>query len=133
VTRFSAVALVALVLVALLVAAAGARTVKPALRVTQSFVGSVHYIEGSIGYVRIENHAGRRLSQKTFRNTAELRFALLPGSYRLVSFQRPCDGNCGYLDPPTDRCARVFRVRAHESVSARVLVSPGSGCTIELS
>jgi hypothetical protein len=123
----------ALVLAAFLASAAGARTVKPTLRVTQTFVGSVHYTEGSIGYVRIETRAGRPLAQKTFRNAPELRFALMPGVYRLVSFQRPCDGNCGNLDPPTDRCARLFRVRTPESVSARVRVSPGSGCNIELS
>ena len=31
---------------------------------------------------------------------------LSPGRYRVISYQRPCDGNCGLLDPPTDRCAR---------------------------
>lgn len=127
------VATILIACVALVVSAAGARTVKPTLRVTQSFVGSVLYIEGSIGYVRIQNRAGRTLVQKTFRNAKELRFALMPGKYRLVSFQRPCDGNCSYLDPPTDRCARAFRVQAKEAVAARILVSPGSGCTVELS
>ena len=33
------------------------------------------------------------------RKTVETTVRLEPGSYRLVSFQRPCDGNCGYLDP----------------------------------
>jgi hypothetical protein len=127
------IGLIALAVGALLTATAGARTVKPTLRVTQSFVGSVFYVEGSIGYVRIQNRPGRTLVQKTFRAAKELRFALMPGSYRLVSFQRPCDGNCGYLDPPTDRCARAFRVRAKDTVAARILVSPGSGCTVQLS
>lgn len=115
---------------AALAASAAAGTAKPTLRVTQAFVGSVHYVEGSIGYVRIQSRAGRTLAEKTFRTSSELRFALMPGTYRLVSFQRPCDGNCGYLDPPTDRCGRLLRVHAHVTVSAQVLVSPGSGCTI---
>ena len=35
--------------------------------------------------------------------------ALAPGRYRLQSWQRDCDGNCGRLGPPTDRCSRWFR------------------------
>jgi hypothetical protein len=124
-------ALLAVVVLAAVVASvAAARSQNPPLKVTQKFL-SCCYVEGSIGYIQIVNRAGRRIAQKTFRGaTKELRFALMPGRYRMTSFQRPCDGNCSYLDPPTDRCSRSFRIEARVPVTATVLVSPGSGCRI---
>ena len=114
-------------------AGAAAKAAKPVLRVTQEFVGSQFYIEGSVGYVRIRSRAGRLVASNTFAGgRKELRFRLRPGVYRMVSFQRPCDGNCGYLDPPTDRCSRPIRIRRMKSVSARIEVSPANGCVIRL-
>ncbi|HTS74251.1 MAG TPA: hypothetical protein VMG74_11120 [Gaiellaceae bacterium] len=52
------------------------------------------------------------------------------GSYRLVSFQRTCDGNCHVLDPSSDECSRAFSVRADETVTATVRVTFGTGCLI---
>ena len=93
--------------------------------------GSV-YIEGSYSYVRVEQDEknvvqvrlkGRKVPEATVR--------LEPGSYRLVSFQRPCDGNCGYLDPPTDQCRSEIEAKAGVLVEATVRLSPGEGCTID--
>jgi hypothetical protein len=122
----------AAVLAAALAAGASAGPPKANLHVTQTLVGTQLYIEGSIGYVRIRNAPGRMIAAKTFRTARRLDFALPPGRYRLISFQRPCDGNCSYLDPPTDRCARPFQVRRRGSVDATVLLSPGAGCRIRL-
>jgi hypothetical protein len=122
----------ALVLGGMLVAAAGAQTERPALRVTQEFVGSQLYMEGSIGYIQIKKRTGRVVASGTFREARELRFRLAPGRYRVVSFQRPCDGNCSYLDPPTDRCSRALVIRRRHPVAAKVEISPGNGCTIRL-
>ena len=123
----------AAVLAVALAAGAAAQTEKPVLRITEKFVGAQFYIEGSIGYVRIRSKAGRLVASNTFAGgRRELRFKLRPGVYRLVSFQRPCDGNCGYLDPPTDRCSRLIRIRRMESLSVRIEISPGNGCTIRL-
>ena len=47
------------------------------------------------------------------------------GLYRVESFQRPCDGNCSLLDPPTDRCSRRVRVYAGESARVRIVTRPG--------
>ena len=33
-----------------------------------------------------------------------------PGHYVLRVWQRPCDGNCGYLDPPTGKATAEFDV-----------------------
>ena len=121
------------VLAAVIASVASAGSQKPALKVTQKFIGSVHYVEGSIGYIRIKSPAGRRVAQKTFSGaTKQLRFTLAPGRYRVVSFQRPCDGNCSLLDPPTDRCSTAVQIRAGATVSATVVVTPGQGCRIRL-
>ena len=61
----------AAVLAVALAAGAAARTEKPALRVTEKFVGSQFYIEGSIGYVRIRSRAGRLVASNTFAGGRE--------------------------------------------------------------
>jgi hypothetical protein len=132
VRTFAAVAALAALLA--VGAAAHNETKRGHLRVSERLVGGLDpYIEGSIGYVRIRTRAGKLVASGKFSLARRpLRFALRPGTYRLFSFQRPCDGNCGFLDPPTDRCSRLFRVRAREAVSATILLSPGKGCTIRL-
>ena len=69
-------------------------------------MGGSLYIEGSYSYVRVEQDEQKvvRVRLKG-RKTLETKVLLQPGFYRLVSFQRPCDGNCGLLDPPTDQCS----------------------------
>ena len=102
------------------------------LHVRQEWVGGSLYIEGSYSYVRVEQD-GKKVVQVRLkgRKALEATLRLEPGSYRLISFQRPCDGNCGYLDPPTDRCSREFEARAERLIEATVRLSPGKGCTIE--
>jgi len=63
--------------------------------------------------------------------TLETTLRLEPGSYRVISFQRPCDGNCGYLDSPTDKCSRKIEAKADGLIEATVRLSPGEGCTID--
>lgn len=45
---------------------------------------------------------------------------------------RPCAGNCGALDPSTDRCGERFSLEEDETLIATVTASPGQRCTIEL-
>jgi hypothetical protein len=99
------------------------------------------YFEGSYSYVRVESLAGEKVIEKRFlegEKLGPLRFLstttvrLAPGSYRLVSFQRPCSGNCGLLDPPTDKCSREMVVAPDRSVEATITVRPGEGCSVEV-
>jgi len=53
-----------------------------------------------------------------------------PGGYRLVSWQRICDANCGNLDLPSDQCARSFTLRQGEQLHVAIRVSSASGCVI---
>ena len=98
------------------------------------------YTEGSYSYIRVVRPDGEELVEEQvdeerdcseFECVSEVVFRLDPGEYRFVSFQRPCDGNCGFLDPPTDRCARFIGVVAGEALDAIVTVRPGDGCKIE--
>jgi hypothetical protein len=99
--------------------------------VTQTLKPGSLYIEGSFSYLRAEQDGREVAKVKLEDSQAALRLA--PGSYRLVSFQRPCDGNCGILDPPTDQCDLPVEVRPEEVITATITLSPGKGCTIELS
>ena len=89
------------------------------------------YVEGSISYVRVRDASGDTVVR---RRTAAARFRMVrklpPGRYRVVSYQRPCDGNCGFLDPPVDRCSRRVRIRSGGLTSVRVTLRPGRGCTM---
>ena len=88
-------------------------------------------IEGAYSYARVER-GGRTIVQARLSEAVIPRAAIRldPGSYRLVSFQRTCDGNCHVLDPPSDQCRRAFSVRADETVTATVRVTFGTGCLI---
>jgi hypothetical protein len=102
------------------------------LHVRQEWVSGGLYVEGSYSYVRLEQGERRvvqvRLSDERIPRAT---IRLDPGMYRLVSFQRPCDGNCGTLDPPTDKCSRALDVKADAELHTLVQLTPGKGCTIE--
>jgi hypothetical protein len=55
---------------------------------------------------------------------------LRSGAYRLVSWQRTCDANCGNLDPPSDRCARPITVKPQQKLNVTIRVNFASGCVI---
>src|SRR5215208_7226697 len=90
------------------------------------------YIEGSVSYLHLK-HGGRVVLRRSGSGRIRTRLKPHAGLYRVVSYQRPCDGNCSRLDPPTDRCSKRVRVYGGESSAARVVTRPGSGCTIRVS
>ena len=102
------------------------------LHVRQEWAGGGLYVEGSYSYVRVQQSKRsivqvRLTGEKVPRGTIRLE----PGSYRLVSFQRPCEGNCGMLDPATDQCSRIIEVESSAEIRTVVRLSPGEGCQIE--
>jgi hypothetical protein len=106
-------------------AAAPSATLKVAHKVDTS---GPMYIEGAIYYLRTER-LGRAVTRKLGATTT---IRLAPGRYRLRSWARPCDGNCGYLDPPTDRCSAGVRVRAGRTTRIRITARAGAPCRIAL-
>jgi hypothetical protein len=128
------------VLLTLLAAGCGAAEEQPAasdgdavLVVRQTFVGGALYVEGAYSYARVEAASGGQADEQRLSGDGleqSTTFRLAGGAYRLFSWQRPCDGNCSYLDPPTDRCDAPFSVEPGTALTAIVTVSPGRGCSI---
>lgn len=87
------------------------------------------YVEGSVSYVRVRSSGGRQVVGRRVRKPRfRMQRRLAPGRYRVISYQRPCEGNCGLLDPPTDRCARPVRILSGGLTEVAVRVRPGRGC-----
>ena len=89
------------------------------------------YIEGSVSYLRLK-HGGRVVARRSGSGPIHTRLHPHDGLYRVVSYQRPCDGNCSRLDPPTDRCSKRVRVYAGETSAVRAVARPGHGCKIRV-
>jgi hypothetical protein len=92
------------------------------------------YTEGSLAFLRLERvDTGEVLARGRAGNGADgeplFDSVVAPGRYRLVSHQRPCDGNCGYLDPPVDGCETTVSVGPGESLTATVIPARG-GCSV---
>jgi hypothetical protein len=90
------------------------------------------YIEGSVSYLHLR-HKGRVVLRRSKFGAMNVRLHPRAGLYRIVSFQRPCDGNCSTLDPPTDRCSERVRVYERERSTVHAVTRPGRGCTIRVS
>jgi hypothetical protein len=87
------------------------------------------YVEGAVSYVRVRASGGRVVVARRVRKPRfRMKRRLAPGRYRVTSYQRPCDGNCRLLDPPTDRCARPVRILSGGLTEVGVRVRPGRGC-----
>ena len=94
------------------------------------------YIEGSVSFLRVTRGAdvlvdgpvtdgvSVRGREPVFSRAVE------PGEYHVVSYQRPCDGNCSFLDPPTDRCEKTVRVPSGETLFATIVLAREGGCAI---
>jgi hypothetical protein len=102
------------------------------VKITQVKVGDAIPIEGALSYIRIEREAGGALTERQLPTSDHLTLSVPSGTYRLMSWQRFCDGNCGYLDPPSNRCALPFTLRAGEEIEVEIRVNFASGCVIVL-
>jgi hypothetical protein len=85
--------------------------------------------EGAYSYVRVENNEGDKVAEERLRDE-KTTITLDPGAYRMISYQRTCDGSCGSLDAASDHCAESFVVDQGQAIRASVRVTYGSGCTI---
>lgn len=102
--------------------------VRAVLEVEQRFERGAVYVEGALSYVAVDGPTSeeRRLEH----GRAEIELA--PGRYELRSWQRPCDGNCDSLDPPTDECSAKFEAHDGARLRASIVVRPGEGCSIDM-
>jgi hypothetical protein len=90
------------------------------------------YIEGQRSYLIVRDEDGHVVAKRAFYDSRlqhpPIDVRLAPGRYVVTSYQRPCDGNCGYLDPPTDRCRATITLAANDDVVMTVEFAPGQGC-----
>ncbi len=118
-------------MVAFLALPAGADATRGTLDFRQAFAkGARVYREGTVSFLRVRNAAGEVVVRRRVRHRPRFHMSrkLRPGRYRVISYQRPCDGNCRLLDPPTDRCARPIRILSAGLTEAAVRVRPGRRC-----
>jgi hypothetical protein len=101
------------------------------LRIVETNVpGAPIPIEGEFSYVRVSGEDGGSVAERRLDPGDALHLSLAAGSYTLSVWHRTCDGNCGYLDPPSDRCEETLVLRAHEVTSLTIENTPGSPCQI---
>ena len=84
-------------------AAGNASSAPSGVRVRISNEMTRFYIEGYVSFAKLDHTRARRV------HGSSLVLPAGPGRHVLHVFVRPCDGNCSYLDPPTQRCAAVVR------------------------
>ena len=112
-------------------ATAGAVAGTGQLRITQVRMGTAMPTEGALSYIRLERTGGATVTER-LPDSGRLTLTVPPGAYRLMSWQRTCDANCGHLDPPSSRCARPFTLRKGERLQAVIRVGFVSRCVIVL-
>jgi hypothetical protein len=120
------------VVLALAPAGAGSQDGRGTLTLSQRLdVSGGPYIEGSVSYLRVRNRRGV-VYRRSRPGTIEARLRPRAGLYRVVTFQRPCAGNCSKLDAPVDRCSRRVRVYAGETSRVSSVTRPGEGCRMRV-
>jgi hypothetical protein len=97
------------------------------------------YREGAMSYVIVHQVGNDHATSRVSRLLAPLDPTLLfqaeldPGVYQIGSFQRPCDGNCDFLDAPVDQCnSGPIELQAGAVVNLLVSVVPFGGCTYSI-
>ena len=102
------------------------------MRITEARVpGSPVPIEGEISYVRVRRAGGATIANTVLSYAGDpLRLRVGSGRYTVSIWHRTCDGNCGVLDPASDRCETVVAVRSNTKVLVEIQNSPGSPCRI---
>jgi hypothetical protein len=98
------------------------------LVVHKALAGSPVFIEGSLTRLRITAPDGRRIDAGptgTSLGAPLFERALPAGAYTVRAVERPCDGNCGYLDPPvpSTRCSVDVRVRPGRATHVDIVLA----------
>jgi hypothetical protein len=102
------------------------------LAIRQVRVGDTIPIEGAVSFIRVKRPSGTVVLTRRLPASDRLTLRLRPGRYRLVSWQRTCDANCGTLDPPSDRCSRALTLRPGARLHATIRINFATGCVIRL-
>src|SRR5262245_34096763 len=88
------------------------------------------YIEGYVASAQAIDASGTEVFDVEVPYRDTITRDLQPDTYRLVFEVRPCDANCGTLDPVDERCSSPFDVLSGETTQLSVVVRPGHGCQV---
>lgn len=89
------------------------------------------YIEGVLAQITLVAADGTVVDRQIKAPGEPITFTdLEAGEYEVRAALRPCDGNCGYLDPPTDGCRSALDVRADMEMRVDFIV--GRHCSVEV-
>jgi hypothetical protein len=96
---------------------------------TSLTTGGPMYTEGAMAALVLRDSDGQVVGRSMKWPGKTVTFdSLQPGTYFLAPALRPCDGNCGYLDPPTDQCRDRLTVDGDLSVTVKFTV--GRRCVV---
>lgn len=87
------------------------------------------YIEGYVPFVTV-TQGERKVFSHRMPFDQPFTHELPSGEYTLNFAVRPCDGNCGNLDPQAEACSAPFAVAPDQTVKAHAIERPGQGCSI---
>jgi hypothetical protein len=87
------------------------------------------YFEGALGYLRVTS-SDALIDEKRLEG-ASSSIRLAPGSYELISYSRPCNGNCSNPDAPRDECRLSVTLAAGETLTLD-RVRTGATCTLNI-
>jgi hypothetical protein len=90
-------------------------------------------VEGAFGFFELRRDGPQAVTSGSVPTTDEATLfdgRVPAGDYTIVSYQRPCSGNCRQLDMPTDQCEGDVSLDPGEQVTVMVTVHHGEGCTI---
>jgi hypothetical protein len=110
---------IALALAAVVLGGFGGTASQATLRVTLVDRMQARPVEGYVWFVGLDGKAHPVANHTTTILRASA------GRHLLTSYIRTCDGNCGYLDPPSHRCSARIRLPARATVRQR-----DTGCRI---
>lgn len=92
------------------------------------------YDEGSISSVIVSDATGATMQTRRFQRFGDIQpvldVDLPPGTYNIESFQQPCDGSCGNLDPKTDDCTTTIEIASNSTHFVTAEFAPWAGCTL---
>jgi hypothetical protein len=88
------------------------------------------YIEGAEYHVTV-TQGDETVAEREIESEGTVTVDLPAGAYTLGSYARVCSGNCGNLEPPTDRCSTEAELKGDAASTASIVARPG-GCTIKL-
>jgi hypothetical protein len=87
------------------------------------------YFEGALGYLRVTS-SDALIDEKRLEG-ASSSIRLAPGSYELISYSRPCNGNCSNPDAPRDEGRLSVTLAAGETLTLD-RVRTGATCTLNI-